>query len=335
MIYVGLDYHQDSIRVCALNADGRVLVNRDCANDPVAVWDLVAQFGYPEACVLEACCGTADFAEKLHELSGWQVRLAHAGYVRKLKRGPDKSDHDDAYLLADLQRVKCVPEVWLAPSNVRQLRRLVRYRQQLKRTRREIKQQIRGLLSEERLLDAPANPWTKAWLEWLRTTDSLLPESRWVIDRQLARLEELIAEIASVDERIEAATADDTVTAKLLEQPGVGLITAATLRAEIGSFQRFATGKQLARFCAVTPCNASSGKRQADAGIVKACNRELRTILIETAHRLARWDDRWRTLLERLKRTKPTTVAIVAVANRWLRWLYHQMIPQPGLELGG
>ena len=68
-IYVGLDYHQDSIRVCVLNAEERVLVNRDCANDPLAVWDLVAQFGYPAACALEACCGAADFAERQYKQS--------------------------------------------------------------------------------------------------------------------------------------------------------------------------------------------------------------------------------------------------------------------------
>ena len=38
-----------------------------------------------------------------------------------------------------------------------------------------------------------------------------------------------------------------------LTMPGVGLVTAITLRAEVGRFDRFQTGKQLARFCGVTP----------------------------------------------------------------------------------
>ncbi len=40
------------------------------------------------------------------------------------------------------------------------------------------------------------------------------------------------------------------------------------LRAEIGRFDRFGSGKQLARFCGLSPRNASSGTRQADAGLV-------------------------------------------------------------------
>ena len=75
----------------------------------------------------------ADFAEQLRDRYHWEVKLAHPGYVRRLKQSPDKSDSSDAALLADLVRVNYLPEFWLAPSSTRHLRRLVRYRQQLKR----------------------------------------------------------------------------------------------------------------------------------------------------------------------------------------------------------
>ena len=94
----------------------------------------------------------------------------------------------------------------------------------------------------------------------------------------------------------------------------------------MGRFDRFQSGKQLARFCGVTPCNASSGKRQADAGLVKAGNRALRAVIIQAAQRLPRHEPRWNELKQRLRRTKPANVATAAVANRWLRWLYHQMV---------
>ena len=76
----------------------------------------------------------------------------------------------------------------------------------------------------------------------------------------------------------------------------MGLITAATIRAEVGRFDRFTTGKQLARFCGLSPRNASSGQRQADAGLIKAGNPQLRATLIEAAHRLIRFDPRWASL---------------------------------------
>jgi transposase len=325
-VSVGLDYHQGSIRVCVLSEDGEQLANRNCANEWTAVFDLVAQYGYPRACAIEACCGAADFAEELAQETGWEVKLAHPGYVHRLKQSPDKSDHDDAYLLADLVRVNYLPEVWLAPEETRELRRLVRYRQQLKRSKTELKQQLRALLREQRIA-LSARAWTKAWRKELEETTALGSQARWIVDRQLERLRGLQEELNEVDARLAEATADDPLTEKLRAQEGIGPVTAVTLRAEIGRFDRFRSGKQLARYCGVTPCNASSGQRQADAGLVRAGNRELRTVVLEAAHRLARHSDRWRQLKQRLATRKPKSVASAAIANRWIRWLYHQMIP--------
>ena len=93
---VGFDYHDELIRVCVMNAEGRTLVNRSVCNDIEAVVDLVSSYGSQAMCAVEACCGAADFAEQLRLGTGWDVRLAHPGYVRRLKQSPDKSDHDDA-----------------------------------------------------------------------------------------------------------------------------------------------------------------------------------------------------------------------------------------------
>jgi transposase len=140
--------------------------------------------------------------------------------------------------------------------------------------------------------------------------------------RQLARLE---SDLAAVEERMAQATAEDPDTQRLLAQPGIGLVTAVMLRAEIGRFDRFGSGKQLARFCGVTPCNASSGRRQADAGLIKAGSSALRAVLIQMAQRLPRCDPHWREMKAHLCRTKPANVATCAIANRWLRRLYHVM----------
>lgn len=135
----------------------------------------------------------------------------------------------------------------------------------------------------------------------------------------------------AVEKRIQSETADDPVIARLMTLAGVGLVTAATMRAEIGRFDRFDTGKQLARFCGVTPRNASSGARQADAGLIRAGNPQLRTLLIELAHRLIRTSNpRWGSLAANmLRRGKPKNVVIAAVANRWVRWLYHELKRDP------
>ena len=239
---------------------------------------------------------------------------------------PCAYDFSDARLLADLVRVGYLPRVWLAPFVIRELRRVVRYRQQLVAQVRSNKLRIRGLLRENRAKLDGITPWTKKWILWLHTTEDVSPESHWGIEQLLRQIKQLQDDIVTVEERLSHLTADDPVVAGLLDQKGVGLITAVTLRAEIGRFDRFRSGKQLSRFCGLSPRNASSGNRQADAGLIKAGNPQLRTVLIELAHRLKRWDRRWAKLAFTMQmRDKKGSVIAAAVANRWVRWLFHQM----------
>jgi transposase len=325
-VFVGLDYHDSGIEVNVMATGGEVLATRHCPNDWQAVAAVVPAGCRVVGAAIEACCGAADFAEELSQRAGWSVDLAHPGFVARMKQNPDKHDFGDARMLADLERVGYLPRVWLAPQEVRQLRRLVRYRQQLAGERRNVKLRIQALLREDRVPRPEARPWTQAWLHWLTKDADLGEQSRWVIQRQLRRLEQTNQELALTERRLARTTAKDQVVRKLMEQKGVGLITAVTLRAEIGRFDRFRTGKQLARFCGVTPRNASSGKRQADAGLIKAGNPQLRVVLIETAHRLMRFDARWVVLGASLRhRTRSGSIAAAAVANRWVRWLFHQM----------
>jgi transposase len=325
-VFVGLDYHQDAVQVCVLDPAGRVLSNKPCRNDPAVIAQRVAGFGDRAFAAIECCTGAASLADALAVLPGWSVDLAHPGYVARLKQSPDKTDLQDAHLLADLERVGYLPKVWLAPPELRDLRQLVRYRQQLVARRRNAKLRVGALLREARVARPDASPWTKAWVAWVKRV-ALGEHARWVLDQHLTDLTELAAKITAAEERIAAATADDAVVRKLLTLKGVGPVTAATLRAEIGRFDRFRNGKQLARFCGLSPRNASSGQRQADAGLVKAGNPELRAALIELAHRLVRYEPRWAQLGRTWKDAgKPGSVRAAAVANRWVRWLHHEMV---------
>jgi transposase len=326
-VFVGLDYHQDSVQVCVVDGEGRTLYNRSVANELAEIERAVTRQGLPRRMAIEACCGAADLAERLIVERGLPVQLAHPGYVQRLKRSPDKTDLSDAQLLADLTRVNYLPTVWLAPRNIRELRRLMRHRCQLVRRRKDVKLRIRGLLRENRIERPQIRAWTKAWLAWLENQALLSDSDRWIVSDCLAELTSLSTRIQAVEKRIRQAIKDDSIVARLLALPGVGLVTAATLRAEVGRFDRFDTGKQLARFCGVTPRNVSSGARQADAGLIRAGNPELRTVLVELAHRLIRrLDSHWAKLAAgMLNRGKPKNVVIAAVANRWVRWLHHEL----------
>lgn len=330
-LFVGLDYHDDEVQVCALDGDGKVVLNRKLDNNVAKIQAAVEARGQVRRAAIESCCGAANLADALILRGDWPVQLAHPGYVARMKLTVDKTDRQDAQVLADLVRVGYLPQVWLAPEEVRQLRRLVRFRQQLVDARRDVKLRIRALAREKRLkCPWPATPWTKAWIAWLKHEPSWSADDRWLLEQQFERIAQLSAQINATEKRLIARTDDDLLVKKLLTLPGVGLITAVTLRAEIGRFDRFHSGKQLSRFCGLSPRNASSGQRQADAGLIRAGNPQLRATLIELAQRLM-WTpgkegpSRWQALAHDMQnRGKPRNVVVAAVANRWVRWLFHE-----------
>lgn len=327
-VFVGLDYHQTRVQVCVLEANGKVLINRNCRNSASKIASIVANAGPAQEVqvAVEASTGSADLADELMARFGWQVHLAHARYVAKLKQSPDKTDFSDARLLADLLRVGYLPRTWLPPQHVRDLRRLVGHRQNLANQRRAAKQRVQAIRREHRITDAPANAWTKAWIGWLREHPDLTEASRWLIEEYLAELAWLNQRIVRVERELAWRTADDPLVQQLLAEPGIGEVTAWTLRASVGRFERFHSAKALCRYCGLSPRNVSSGSRQADGGVIEAADPHLRAVLIQVAKLLPARVQRWNDLRQSLKkRGKTNNVISVAIANRWMRELYHRM----------
>jgi len=313
-----------------MGSNGSVLGMRKLRNSVPEVMKFAASYGAVGSAAVEACTGSANFAEELKRTSSWTTRLCHPGYVHRMRHNPDKSDKSDAYLIADLNRVGYLPEVWLAPEWLRDMRNLMRYRRQNVDQQRSVKLRLRALLRLNRV-SAPEEYglWTKRGWEWLRTVAStkLPTEAGWVLENHLLELEQIAARVRATEKRLFQALAEDALTKRLAEEPGVGMVTAAILRLELGTFHRFRRGKELSRFCGLTPRNASSGERQADAGLIKAGSNILKTALIEVAHVLRRISPRWSEMSNRMKAAgKKGSVITAAVANRWLRELHHRMV---------
>jgi hypothetical protein len=189
------------------------------------------------------------------------------------------------------------------------------------------KQQAPLALRNHRIV-CPLDPWTNKGKKWLLDDNNITdPTLQFLLQENDEAIEFLNKKIDLVTSRMKSAVANDEGVKQLLEQPGIGIITAITMRAIIGHFDRFRTGKQLAHFAGVSPRNHSSAGKTTTGGLIKAGDELLRKILIEAAHRLKRHDKKWKAMAERLRANgKPGSVIAAAVANRWVRWLFRQMV---------
>lgn len=323
-VSVGLDYSMSGVQVCVQDMQGKVLRNKKCDDRWHVIAGLVGKGETVSVAVIEACAGAADLADELKTQAGWPVQMAMPGIVNKMKLSPDKTDWQDARVLCDLGRINYVPPVWLPPKPVRELRLVVRYRQQLVNQRRAAKLRMGAILRQQRVV-LQGRRWSKPWQAAMAAHKDLSEQARWVLQQHARAVVKLTEEIDLVEAHLEAIAAGDKSVRQFMACKGIGLVTACVMRAEIGSFTRFRSAKSLARYCALTPRNASSGARQADAGVIQAGSQMLRAILIEAAHRLARFEPRWMAFAAALRaRGKHGSVIAVAIANRWMRSLYHQ-----------
>jgi Transposase len=146
--YVGIDLHRRRSVIVRMTPAGEVLETVRVDNDPVALSLELAKAGPDPEVVLEATYGWY-WAADLLQAGGARVHLAHPLGVKMFGYQRVKTDARDSRNLAELLRMGRLPEAWLAPPQVRELRELVRYRAKLVALRSGLKAQVHAVLAKE------------------------------------------------------------------------------------------------------------------------------------------------------------------------------------------
>jgi len=129
--YVGIDLHRRRSVIVRMSPDGEQLSTEKIDNDARALAAAIAPAGPSPKVVVEATYGWYWAADVLAEC-GAELHLAHPlGMKGIMSNRRVKNDVKDAVLLADLLRLGSLPEAWVAPPGLRELRELVRYRTKL------------------------------------------------------------------------------------------------------------------------------------------------------------------------------------------------------------
>jgi len=143
---VGIDVHRRRSVLVRMSETGEKLEATRISNDPDRLREVMSRAGDAPEVVLEACYGWYWAADTLAEL-GATVHLAHPLGVQAYAHRRVKNDERDAADLADLLRMGRLPEAWIAPPAVRELRDLVRHRAKLVALRVSLKNQVHAVLA--------------------------------------------------------------------------------------------------------------------------------------------------------------------------------------------
>jgi transposase len=115
----------------------------------------------------------------------------------------------------------------------------------------------------------------------------------------------------------------------VMSVPGISFVAGSIILSEIGDYRDFRTPEQLAKWCGLVPgLNESAGKKKS-CGITKQGSKNLRTILVEIAHVVARMKNtRFTRFFKRIMARKNYNVAIIALARKLICIIFHLLVNQ-------
>jgi len=313
--HIGLDLHKKMIAYCVKNAGGRVLDEGHATASRRALSAWAAGLDHPWVGAMEATLFTGwvyDFLQP-HARA---LKVAHPRMLKAIGAAKKKNDRIDAAKLADLFRCDLLPECYMAPTEIRELRRVLRYRNLLVSTSVKMQNKTAGLLMEvgaeydkKRL---GGKKYFAQLLERIEVPESVL---------ELLRLSRAQVDLLrSIEKRLLAALrAHPLLRARvelLTSIPGVGVVTALTWILEVGEVERFSSIERAISYCGLCSALRESAGKSSRGPISKQRNRHLQTVLIEAAHLAPRWNPSLRDLRDRELERGHKNRATLAVARR-------------------
>ena len=146
-VYVGIDVHRKRSQVAVIDTGGEVLANRNVPNGAEPILGVIGGLPPGTPAAFEAGFGTGWLVELLEDY-GFTPHLVHPSRCKAIASARLKNDKVDAAILAQLLRADLLPEAWIAPPPVRQLRALLRHRVALVRLRTLLRNRIHAVLAE-------------------------------------------------------------------------------------------------------------------------------------------------------------------------------------------
>ena len=319
--YVGLDVHKKIIAYCIKTKSGRIREEGVVNATRRALTQWVKTLKHPWIGALEATLFTGWVYDHLKPHAR-ELKVAHPLMLKAIVAGKKKNDKIDARKIADLLRCDLIPECYMAPTEIRQLRRVLRYRNLVVRQTVKMKNKISGLLMEV------GAEYNKGRLHGRRYFNELLGNLEDVPDSviellQISRssMDMFVAVQRRLLDKLHTDEALRERVERLMTIPGVGQITALTWALEIGDPNRFSSIQHAVSYCGLCSAQKQSAGKDKRTPLSKQRNAHLQTILVETAKLAPRWNPQLAMVYEREIKRGNRNRATLAVARKLVAYL--------------
>lgn len=325
--YIALDIHKEYVLAGGMNAEQEwEMPPRRISMAKFGEW-ASANLHAGDAVVLETTTNVWDIYDIVAPLTTRTV-VAHAGAVRQIAEARVKTDKEDVKRLIRLLIADIVPEVWVPPLEVRELRGMISYRNRLVKMGTMVRNRLQSLLHRHNILLPKGGLQDEAW--WQEQKMSELEKIQ--IRQELGMLEEIDQHKAEVDaelgrQSLGAVWGQQAV--RLLQLPGFGVVMSMIVLSAIGDISRFEDAKHLVGYAGLGAGVHDSGKEHIEKRITKSGRKELRWAMVEAAWQAIRISPYWKEQYEKyLKRMRKPNQAIVVIARKLLVAVWHVLTKQ-------
>lgn len=328
IVNAGFDIHRSQITFDALDAaTGEVTTGR-IDSTPAAVIEWVGRFPGREVQVaVEACTGWYFVCRALAE-AGATPHLAEVSETAA-RRGPKrraKTDRADARWLRTLLCEGRLPEAWIPPDQICELRTKTRLRKTLVDEATAWRQRIQATLFHLGQPSLPKGVAGDQAREWLAARE-LSPAARERIEVALRMIEAIEAQRAPVERELRAyARRQPGCRALVRGHFGIGELTAAVIVAALGDATRLSRSRQAVRIAGLDIGVHRSDRRSRLGKITKQGSPQLRWALYESAQAACRPASPDHTdYLALRERGLTHTRASVTIARKLARRAFHTL----------
>jgi transposase len=147
MYYIGLDVHKRTISYCVKDAAGQVHSEGKIGSTRRELDAWIRTLPQPRMIAMEATIFTGWIYDHLLPHAE-KVKVAHPLMLRAIAAAKKKNDRIDAGKIADCLRCDFLPECHMAPTTIRDRRRILRYRNLVIKQSVQMKNRVSGLLME-------------------------------------------------------------------------------------------------------------------------------------------------------------------------------------------
>jgi transposase len=319
--YIGLDVHKKTISFCIKTAAGQIVEEGKLPAERTVLRRWAAARKGPWCGAMEATLFSAWIYDTLKPYAQ-QLSMGHPAKMKAVSAGKNKSDRIDARIIADLLRCNLLPTCYVLPPHLRDLRRLLRYRNLVVQQSVRMQNKVAGLLMES------GTPFDKQRLHQRRYFADLMNSLQEVPEsvKDLLRMSRSSMELfqsaqKQLVERLLLEPVLEKRVERLMSIRAVGPITALTWALEIADPHRVGSIADAVSYCGLTAAFRSSAGKQQRGPISKQRNAWLQTALIEAAKLAPRWNPQLAALHARTLQHGHANRATLQVARKLVAYL--------------